>query len=646
MSEATQTHPFQAEVNQLLRLVIDSLYSNKEIFLRELVSNASDALDKLRFEALTRPELLEAGGRPEVRLSYDAAAGTLTIDDNGIGMTEAELVQNLGTIAHSGTRAFLEAAKQKGGAGGVELIGQFGVGFYSAFLVADRVEVVSRHAAPGSAAHAWSSDARGAFTVGPAERAGRGTKVTLHLKPEAREFLDGWRLRSLVTRYSDYVSAPILLKGEPEGDAEKAGEAGAKDGANGGDKDGNWQQLNRASALWQRSPSEVEPEQYSEFYRHLTHDFEPPLAHAHFRIEGTQMFSGILYVPRRLPLDFSREQKAPGLRLFVKRVFIMDDAAELLPPWLRFLRGVVDSDDLPLNVSRELLQDSSVARVIKKQIVKKALDLLEDLAQNRPDDYRAFWAEFGPILKEGIALEASERERIADLARFASTKAEGLTSLGDYVTRMPIAQPAIYYAVGASAAALAQSPYLEALKQRGFEALLLSDPVDEWVVDALREYRGKPLTSAMRADLSLGDDEPAAEAPPERAPFFERIKGLLGDKVREVRASKRLTDSPVCLVLPPGALPPAMERVLRASGRPVPPAARILEVNPSHPLVEHMAALAAREPDSPKLGEWVELLYDQALLLEGGTIDDPARFARRINDLLRDALAAATPPAG
>jgi molecular chaperone HtpG len=640
MSAAAQTHAFQAEVNQLLRLVIDSLYSNKEIFLRELISNASDALDKLRFEALTRPELLEGeGGDPAIRLSYDRAAGTLTVDDNGIGMSRDELAHNLGTIAHSGTRAFLEAAKQKGAGAPGELIGQFGVGFYSAFLVADRVEVVSRPAAPGAPASRWSSDARGTFEIGPAERAGRGTAVVLHLKPEARELLDDWRLRSLVTRYSDYVSAPILLRAEREG-GEK-GEGGER-GAGG---EGGWQQANRASALWQRAPSEVKPEQYDEFYRHLTHDFEPPLARAHFRIEGTQMFSGILYVPRRLPLEFGPEHKGGGLRLFVKRVFIMDDAAELLPPWLRFVRGVVDSDDLPLNVSRELLQDSAVARVIKKQVVKKALELLEDLAQNRPDDYKAFWAEFGAILKEGIALEAAERERIADLARFASTKAEGLTGLGDYVARMPLAQPAIYYAVGPSAAALAGSPYLEALTKRGFEALLLSDPVDEWVVDALREYRGKPLTSAMRADLSLGNDEPA-EAPAEgRAPLFERMKGLLGDKVREVRASKRLTDSPVCLVLPPGALPPTMERVLRASGRQVPPAARILEVNPTHPLVEHLAALVEREPASPKLGEWVELLYDQAVLLEGGTLDDPARFARRVNDLLRDALVGPAAPA-
>jgi molecular chaperone HtpG len=635
MSEAAKTHAFQAEVNQLLRLVIDSLYSNKEIFLRELISNASDALDKLRFEALTRPELLEGGAGPEIRLSYDRAAGTLTIDDNGIGMSEEELVKNLGTIAHSGTRAFLEAAKQKSGAGGVDLIGQFGVGFYSAFLVADRVDVVSRPAGPGAAAHRWSSDARGTYTIEPAEREGRGTAVVMHLKPEAKEFLDDWRLRSLVGRYSDYVSAPILLKADEDEAQSKKTEGEKAEGEKAG---GGFQQVNRANALWQRSPAEVKPEQYDEFYRHLTHDFEPPLAHAHFRIEGTQMFSGIVYVPKRMPLDFAREQQPSGLRLFVKRVFIMDDAAELLPPWLRFVRGVVDSDDLPLNVSREILQDSSIARVIKKQVVKKTLDLLEDLAQNRPDDYKAFWAELGVILKEGIALEAGERERIADLARFASTKAEGLTSLSDYVTRMPLAQPAIYYAVGTSAQALAESPYLEALKQRGFEALLLSDPVDEWVVDALREYRGKPLTSAMRADLSLGGDEPTADVAAARAPLFERIKKLLGDKVREVRASKRLTDSPVCLVLPPGALPPTMERVLRASGRPVPPTARILEVNPSHPLVEHMAALAEREPDSPKLGEWVELLYDQAVLLEGGSLDDPARFARRVNDLLREAL--------
>jgi len=620
----SETHHFQAEVSELLKLVINSLYSHKEIFLRELISNASDAVDRLRFRAISEPELTADGAPFEIRLSADDEAGTLTIEDTGIGMTREELVKNLGTIAHSGSRAFLEKLQQSGG-DKPSLIGQFGVGFYSAYLVADRVEVISRSAG-SSQAYRWSSDARDSFTVDEAERAERGTAVVLHLKEEHKRYLEPWELRELVRRYSDYVSHPIKLREEE------------------GDKKGEFTVINKASALWQRPAREVTKEQYEEFYRHLTHDQEAPLASTHFQVEGTLLFSGILFIPKKAPFDLFQAQGRRGVHLFVKRVFIMEDCDEILPPWLRFVRGVIDSDDLPLNVSRELLQDSAVVRTIRKQAIKKTLDRLEELARDDADAYKTFWGEFGPVLKEGIATDDEYRDRVAELSRFHSTHGEGVWSLADYVGRMPEGQKEIYYAIGDSPSAVASSPYLEALRKRGYEVLLLSDPIDEWAVDALRKYKEKSLVSAMRADLKLDEEKGEEQKKQEGAvgPLCDRIKSFLKGKVVDVRPSERLTDSPACLVVPQGAHHAPMEQLLRASGRPQGPSRRILEVNPSHPLIQSLQSLNEREPGSARLQDWVETLYDQAVLMEGGRLEDPNLFARRLTSLLQEAAAGAS----
>ncbi len=631
MSAQTQreTHPFQAEINQLLNLVINSLYSHKEIFLRELVSNASDALDKLRFRSITEPEVLEDAPALEIRLVPDAAAGTLTLEDTGIGMTHDELVKNLGTIAHSGSREFIEALTQRGQKD-VSLIGQFGVGFYSAYLVADRVEVVSRAAGPGQQAWRWTSEAKGSFTVEPAERTARGTSVILHLKAEQKEFLDEWRLKELVKQYSDYVGHPIRLRVTKESEVMDATTGRPTTTL-------DWETVNTASALWQRPKSEVTDAQYQEFYKHLTHDFEPPLAWTHFKTDGNQQFTSLLFLPKQPPFDFD-ERKRRGVRLFVKRVFIMDDCEELLPPWLRFVRGVVDSDDLPLNVSRELLQDSAVVRSIRKHVVKKTLDLLEKLAKDKPEDYRAFWQGFGVTLKEGLATDFEYREKLAALARYESSREEGLTSLADYVTRMKEGQEAIYYVFGESRKAVVDSPHLEALKKLGYEVLYMTDPVDEWATQGLREFQGKPLVSAMHADLKLKSTDEEKKEQEQKAqglgPLVERMKEVLKDSVREVRVSDRLTDSPVCLVLPEGGKHAYVERLLRESGRSVSRAKRILELNPSHPVIQHLRELNGHEGSAAQVGEWIEMLHDQALLTEGSSIEDPNRFARRMTSLM------------
>jgi molecular chaperone HtpG len=642
MSVETQreTHSFQAEINQLLNLVINSLYSHKEIFLRELVSNASDALDKLRFRSITEPELL--GDEPELRIRVipDAVLGTLTIEDTGVGMTHDELVKNLGTIAHSGSREFLELLSQRGQKD-VNLIGQFGVGFYSAYLVADRVEVVSRAAGKDSQAFRWASEAKGSFTVEPADRKARGTAVTLHLKADQKEFLDEWRLRQLITQYSDYVGHPIQLQVQKPSDVidAKTGEKGTTTA---------FETINKASALWQRPKSEVTDEQYQEFYKHLTHDFEPPLAWTHFKTDGNQQFTGLIFVPKRRPFDLDGTQRRRGVRLFVKRVFIMDDCEELLPPWLRFVRGVVDSDDLPLNVSRELLQDSAVVRSIRKHVVKKTLDLLEKLAKDKAEDYLAFWKNFGAILKEGLAADAEHREKLGALVRYESTRDEGLTSLADYVSRMKEGQQAIYYVVGEARKALEGSPHLEALRKRGYEVLFMTDPVDEWAAQGLREFSGKPLVSALQADLKLQETDEEKREKEQRAgglkALTDRMKDVLKDAVKEVRVSDRLTDSPVCLVLPEGGSPAFLERLLREHGRDMPRAKRILEVNPTHPVIEHLRKLHERDGASTQVSEWVELLHDQALLTEGSTLEDPNRFAKRMTALLTQLAATAVEP--
>ena len=638
MSVDTQreTHKFQAEINQLLNMVINSLYSHKEIFLRELVSNASDALDKLRFRSVTEPELLEGASELEIRLLPDAEKGTLTIEDTGIGMTRDELVKNLGTIAHSGSREFLELVAQRGQKD-VNLIGQFGVGFYSAYLVADQVEVVSRAAGKDTQVWKWASDAKGSFTVEPAERATRGTSITLHLKEDQKEFLQEWRLRELVTQYSDYVNHPIKLqvkKTTGEGDAQKT--------------ETQLEVVNKASALWQRSKSEITDEQYQEFYKHLTHDWEAPLAWTHFRTEGNQVFTGLLFLPKNPPFDLNAAQQR-GVRLFVKRVLIMDRCEEMLPQWLRFVRGVVDSDDLPLNVSRELLQDSAVVQAIRKHVTKKTLDMLEKLAKDKPEDYRTFWKSFGTVLKEGLAVDTEYREKLGALVRYESSREEGLTSLADYVSRMKEGQKAIYYVFGESRKAVVDSPHLEALKKRGYEVLYMTDPVDEWATQGLREFQDKPLVSAMHADLKLDETEEEKREKEQRAkglgPLADRMKEVLKEHVREVRVSDRLTDSPCCLVVPEGGSHAFVERLLRERGRSVPRVKRILEVNPSHPIVEHLKALQEKEPASPQVTEWVEMLYDQALLTEGSSVEDPNRFARRMTALMTQ-LAAHSPVKG
>ncbi|PTL83673.1 molecular chaperone HtpG [Vitiosangium sp. GDMCC 1.1324] len=632
-----ETHKFQAEINQLLNLVINSLYSHKEIFLRELVSNASDALDKLRFRSVTEPELMEGGAALEIHILPDEEKGTLTIEDTGIGMAHDELVKNLGTIAHSGSREFLELVSQRGQKD-VNLIGQFGVGFYSAYLVADHVEVVSRAAGKDSKAWKWTSDAKGTFTVEPAERATRGTSIILHLKEEQKEFLGEWRLRSLITQYSDYVNHPIKLqvqKTTGEGEAQKT--------------ETQLEVVNKASALWQRPKSEITDEQYQEFYKHLSHDFEAPLAWTHFRTEGNQVFTGLLFVPKHPPFDLNSPQQR-GVRLFVKRVLIMDRCEEMLPQWLRFVRGVVDSDDLPLNVSRELLQDSAVVKAIHKHVTKKTLDMLEKLAKDKPEDYRTFWQGFGTVLKEGLAVDTEYREKLGALVRYESSREEGLTSLADYVTRMKEGQEAIYYIFGESRKAVVGSPHLEALKKRGYEVLYMTDPVDEWAAQGLKEYQGKPLVSAMHADLKLKETEEEKREKEQRAkglgPLAERMKEVLKEQVREVRVSDRLTDSPCCLVVPEGGSHAYVERLLRERGRGLPRTKRILEVNPSHPIIEHLKALQEKEPASEQVTEWVEMLYDQALLTEGSSVEDPNRFARRMTALMTQLAALKVPPAG
>ncbi len=611
--EAT-THRFEAEVEQVLRLVIHSLYSHREIFLRELLSNASDALDKLRFRALTEPGLAE-DGELEVSLSVDEDAGTLTIADNGIGMSRDELVQNLGTIARSGSREFLEKleAAQKGD---VSLIGQFGVGFYSAWLVADRVEVVSR-AAGQDAAYRWVSEAKAEFTVEPAERESRGTSVTLFLGVEHREFLQPFRLRQLVERYSDYLSFPIkLLKadGEPES-------------------------LNRGTALWQRSKSEIEDDQYKELYRHLAADFQEPLAWRHFKLEGTQELAGIVYVPSVAPVDLFHPDRSHGLRLYVKRVFILDDAEELVPRWLRFLRGVVDSEDLPLNVSRETLQDSRVVAFLRKQVVKQALSLLAEVADERPEDYQTFWRSFGAVLKEGLHLDPTQKDALLPLLRFETSAGDGLASLAEIKERMKDGQKAIYYIVGDTRAQVEASPHLEGLKSRGYEVLYLTDPVDPFAVPSLGTFDEVPLQSITEADLDLGEEEPG-EGTEDRDSALkdlrERVRVRLQSHVSEVRLSRRLVDSPVCLVVPAGGLPPHLERMFRAAQQEVPEQKRIFELNPDHAVIGNLRQLldAGR---ADEVDEWIDLLFDQATVAEGSPLEDPAAFNRRLTRLLEEA---------
>ncbi len=626
-------YKFEAEVSQVLSLVINSLYSNKEIFLRELVSNASDAIDKARFRAISEKDLLGDDTSFRIRILPDEENKTLTIEDNGVGMTRDELVENLGTIAHSGSRTFVEQLKAAAEADAdVDLIGQFGVGFYSAFLIADRVEVITR-AAGSEQAHRWTSDASDGYTIEETTREQRGTSVVLHLKEDQEKFLKSWTLRELVSRYADYVSHPIELPVTE-----------TSEGEDGEDpvEITSFEQINKASALWRRSESEITDEQYNDFYKHLTHDWQDPLARTHFRVEGTKLFTGLLFVPGQPPFDMFTPDAKHGIRLYVKRVFIMEDCKELLPQWLRFVRGVVDSDDLPLNVSRELLQDSRTVKTIEKQVVKKALAMLEKLAKDSEEDYIKFWEMFGRVLKEGLHFAPEHADKLGKLMRYHSSAGDDLTSLADYIARMPEGQEVIYYAQGPSRALLENSPHLEGLKKRDYEILYMTDGIDEWAMQSLKEFDGKRLVSALSEELDLGDEEQDEEAKKEQIEqmktLTERFTTVLDSRVKEVRVSSRLEDSPVCLVVPEGGMNAHIERMLRAQDQDVPHTKRILEVNPDHKLIQSLKTLAEKDSETSHVSEWIELLYDQALIAEGSPLDNPALFAKRVTSLMENAV--------
>ena len=621
-----ETLDFQAEVRQLLKLMIHSLYSNKEIFLRELISNGSDACDKLRFEALGDDALYEGDSELKIRVSFDKEARTVTVSDNGIGMNRAEVMENLGTIAKSGTKQFLESLTGDR-AKDTRLIGQFGVGFYSGFIVADKITVITRRAGLG-AEHGvhWESDGEGSYAIETLEKPARGTEVILHLREGEDEFLDDFRLRAIIRKYSDHIALPIVMKKASKGDADAEVE----------DEE---ETVNHASALWARSKKEISAEEYREFYKHVAHDFEDPLAQVHSQVEGRQSYTTLFYVPQRASFDLWDRDKRHGVKLYVRRVFIMDAAEQLLPNYLRFVRGVVDSDDLPLNVSREILQNNRNVEAIRSGSVKKILGLLEDLAKNEPEKYQDFWQEFGRVLKEGPGEDFGNRERIAKLLRFASTHngddAETV-SLDDYISRMKEGQEKIYYVSGESYAAAKSSPHLEVFRREGIEVLIFSDRIDEWLMSHLTEYAGKTLQSVAKGSLDLGklESEAAAEeikkAETEFKDVLTRIKDALGEKVKEVRVSHRLTDSPACLVREEHDMGAGLRRMLKSAGHDVPDVKPILEINATHPLVTRLH----KEQSETRFGDWSSLLFDQATLAEGGQLEDPASFVARLNDLL------------
>ncbi|MFN2350061.1 MAG: molecular chaperone HtpG [Thioalkalivibrio sp.] len=621
-----ETLSFQTEVSQLLHLMIHALYSNKEIFLRELVSNAADACDKLRFEALSDDALMEGEGELEIRVDFDPEARTVTVRDNGIGMNRDEVIENIGTIAKSGTKDFFsqltgDQAKD------AHLIGQFGVGFYSAFIIAERVELTTRRAGMGPEHGVrWTSEGTGDYSIETVEVPHRGTEVVLHLKAEEDEFLDGHRLRHIITRYSDHIPLPIRMRAFD--DKGKPGE--------------EWESVNQASALWARARNEISDEEYTEFYKHVAHDFEDPLAWSHNRVEGRQEYTTLLYIPKRAPFDLWDRDRRHGIKLYVRRVFIMDDAEQLMPTYLRFVRGVVDSSDLPLNVSREILQNNRLIDGMRAGSVKKVLGLLEDLAKDKPEDYQAFWSAFGQVMKEGPGEDYANREQIAGLLRFASTHTGEATqnvSLVDYIGRMKEGQQAIYYITADSHAAAAHSPHLEVFRKHGVEVLLLSDRVDEWLMSHLTEFDGKSFKSVAKGALDLGEleseeDKLAAKtAEDETKDVVARLKVALEGKVEDVRVSHRLTDSPACIVLSEQDMALYMQQLLRQAGQNVPTAKPVLEINPGHALIQKL-----RDVPEDQAGEWAEILFNQALLAEGAQLEDPAGFVRRLNSLILSRL--------
>ena len=627
---AAQTLNFQAEVKQLLHLMIHSLYSNREIFLRELVSNASDACDKLRFEALENGGLFEDDAELKIRVAYDKAARTLTVSDNGIGMSRAEVVTNLGTIAKSGTKEFFGklTGDQKKDA---HLIGQFGVGFYSAFIVADKVTVRTRRAGLAAAEGvqwtcAMTGETAGEYTVEPIEKAARGTEITLHLREDQDDLLASWKLRSIIQKYSDHILQPIVMKKEQWDDEKKEQVVTDED-----------ETVNKANALWARAKADITDEEYTEFYKHVGHDYEEPLAWTHSKVEGRHEYTQLLYVPGHAPFDLWDRNARHGVKLYVRRVFIMDDAEKLMPLYLRFVRGIVDSNDLPLNVSREILQESKDIDTLRAGCTKKVLGLLEDLAENQKDKYATFWKEFGKVLKEGVGEDFANKEKIAGLLRFASTladTADETVSLADYIGRMKEGQDKIYYVTADSFNAARNSPHLEIFRKKGIEVLLLSDRVDEWVVGNLTEFDGKPLASVAKGGLDLGKLEDEAEKAAveketgELKDLLDKMKTSLGDKVKEVRVTHRLTDSPACLVADEHEMGMNLARLMKAAGQNMPISRPILEINPTHPVVLRL------KYEDKQFEDWAAVLFDQALLAEGGTLDDPASFVKRINQLM------------
>ncbi|WP_416308054.1 molecular chaperone HtpG [Neptunicella sp. SCSIO 80796] len=636
-----ETHGFQTEVKQLLQLMIHSLYSNKEIFLRELVSNAADAADKLRFRALSNDALYENDGDLRVRISVNKDAGTITIADNGIGMTRDEVIEHLGTIAKSGTKEFFgqlsgDQAKDS------QLIGQFGVGFYSSFIVADNVIVRSRAAgADASQGVEWTSAGEGEFTVADIEKADRGTEIILHLREEEQEFLDDWRLRSIVGKYSDHISIPVQMYKEeqPERDGPKGpdGEEGEKIPA----VPAHWEAVNKATALWNRDKSEVSDDEYKEFYKHISHDFGDPLHWSHNKVEGKTEYTSLLYIPAKAPYDLWNRDQKHGLKLFVQRVFIMDDAEQFMPTYLRFVKGLLDSNDLPLNVSREILQDNKITQAMRQGCTKRVLQMLERMAKNDADKYQTFWNEFGNVIKEGPAEDYANKDKIAALLRFASTHSdsdEQNISLDDYISRMKEGQSKIYFVSADSHKAAKNSPHLEVFRKKGIEVLLLSDRIDEWLMQHLTEYAEKSLQSISRGDLDLGDlDDEESKQAQEKAEqevkgVLERAKTVLGDKVTDVKFTHRLTGSPACVVVDEHGMSTQMLKLMEAAGQPVPEAKYTLELNPEHQLVK----LMADEQDEARFAQWSEVLFEQASLSEQGSLKDPAAFVQKLNQLLLD----------
>lgn len=625
MSQNQETRGFQSEVKQLLQLMIHSLYSNKEIFLRELISNASDAADKLRFKALSNPALYEGDGDLRVRVSFDADKGTITISDNGIGMTREQVIDHLGTIAKSGTKEFLTALGQDQ-AKNSQLIGQFGVGFYSAFIVADKVTVKTRAAGEeADKAVLWESAGEGEYSVADIEKKSRGTDVILHLREDEKEFLNEWRLREIIGKYSDHIGLPVeMLTKEYDDEGKECGE--------------KWEKINKSDALWTRSKNDVSDEEYKEFYKHLSHDFADPVTWAHNKVEGNQAYTSLLYVPAKAPWDlFNREHKH-GLKLYVQRVFIMDDAEQFMPNYLRFMRGLIDSNDLPLNVSREILQDNKITAALRKALTKRSLQMLEKLAKDDAEKYLQFWKEFGLVLKEGPAEDFANKETVAKLLRFASTNndsSEQTVSLEDYISRMKEGQKAIYYITADSYVTAKNSPHLELFNKKGIEVLLLSDRIDEWMLSYLTEFDGKQLQSITKADLDLGDladkeSETQKQQDEAFGSFIERVKNLLGERVKTVRLTHNLTDTPAVVSTDNDQMTTQMAKLFAAAGQPVPEVKYTFELNPEHHLVKKVADIA----DETEFADWVELLLEQAMLAERGSLENPAAFIKRINKLL------------